>query len=75
MHEGLDRIDSCYLGDLCKSLEQSHTEREQQKDPLYNSDIGTKKVFLTEEIFDLLSLTSHIQQGQDAGFEIAAMAR
>jgi hypothetical protein len=72
MHEGLDRYDSCYLDDLCKSLDRSH--REQQKDPLYNSDIGTKKVFLTE-IFDLLSLTSHIQQGQDAGFEIAAMAR
>ncbi|MDQ3853226.1 MAG: hypothetical protein M3299_10375 [Thermoproteota archaeon] len=57
------------------AVSRTFTQREQQKDPLYNSDIGTKKVFLTEEIFDLLSLTSHIQQGQDAGFEIAAMAR
>jgi hypothetical protein len=56
--------------------EHTHTHTQQQKDPVCTiRDIETKKVFLTE-IFSIISnLTFYIQRGQDAGFEIADMAR
>jgi hypothetical protein len=53
-----------------------HTHTEQQKDRICTiRDIETKKVFLTEIYSIISNLTSYIQRGQGAEFEIAGMAR